>query len=142
MAYGSDGYAVRPPMRSPKCERTLEFERNRLISPSMSDVPTAYLEVQIDGQICQVPLAGDRTFRIGRSDKSNVVLNEDLVSRNHAMLQRSDRGRFYITDCGSRNGTLVNGARITAPVILRQGKRPKSNRPPMLISRCRSSRCW
>lgn len=87
----------------------------------MNDHSSAYLEVEIDGKLRQFPLSGDRILRIGRSDKSNVVLNEDLVSRNHAMLQRSDKGLFYITDCGSRNGTLVNGARVAAPVILRPG---------------------
>jgi len=37
------------------------------------------------------------------------------------MLQYSDGGLFYITDCGSRNGTLVNGARLATPMILRPG---------------------
>jgi adenylate cyclase len=87
----------------------------------MSNVPAAYLEVEIDGRVCQFPLAGDRILRIGRSDKNNVVLSEDPVSRNHAMLQCSDQGLFYITDCGSRNGTFVNGARAVAPVILCAG---------------------
>jgi adenylate cyclase len=89
----------------------------------MSDVPTAYLEVEVNGQVRQFPVAADRILRIGRSEKSNVVLNEDPVSRNHAMLQCSDRGKFYITDCGSRNGTFVNGARVAAPVILHPGDR-------------------
>jgi len=71
----------------------------------------------------QFPVAGDRILRIGRSEKSNVVLNEDPVSRNHAMLQCSDQGKFYITDCGSRNGTFVNGGRVAAPVVLHPGDR-------------------
>jgi adenylate cyclase len=87
----------------------------------MSDVPPAYLEVQIDGQVRQFPVEGDRILRIGRSETNNVVLNDDGVSRSHAMLQGSEQGLFYITDCGSRNGTFVNDARATAPVILRPG---------------------
>jgi adenylate cyclase len=89
----------------------------------MSDVPSAYLEVEVNGQMRQFPVAGDRILRIGRSEKSNVVLNEDPVSRNHAMLQCSDQGKFYITDCGSRNGTFVNGGRVAAPVVLHPGDR-------------------
>ncbi len=86
----------------------------------MSDVLSAiYLEAEIDGQVSRFPLSVDRTFRIGRSDKNNVVLSDDLASRHHAMLQRSDEGRFYITDLGSSNGTFVNGGRISAPVVLR-----------------------
>jgi adenylate cyclase len=87
----------------------------------MSDVPPAYLEVQIDGQVRQFPVEADRILRIGRSETNNVVLNEDGISRNHAMLQGSEQGLFYITDCGSRNGTFVNDARAAAPVILRPG---------------------
>jgi adenylate cyclase len=87
----------------------------------MSDVPSAYLEVEIDGQVRQFPLEGERILRIGRSETNNVVLNDDGISRNHAMLQGSERGLFYITDCGSRNGTFVNDSRAAAPVILRSG---------------------
>jgi adenylate cyclase len=87
----------------------------------MSDVPPTYLEVEIDGQVRQFPVEGDRIVRIGRSEGNNVVLNDEGVSRNHAMLQGSEQGLFYITDCGSRNGTFVNDTRAAAPVILRPG---------------------
>jgi class 3 adenylate cyclase len=87
----------------------------------MSDFPAAYLEVEIDGQPRQFPLSGDRILRIGRSDTNNVVLNDSSVSRNHAMLQASEEGLFYITDCGSINGTFVNETRAATPMILRSG---------------------
>ena len=90
----------------------------------MSDVSAiAYLEAEIDGELRQFPLTADRIFRIGRSDKNNVVLNDDLASRSHAMLQRSDEGRFYLSDLGSSNGTFINGARVCAPTTLRNGDR-------------------
>jgi len=85
----------------------------------MKDFPDTYLEAVIDGEVRLFPLEGDRILRIGRSDTNDVVLNDDRVSRNHAMLQGSEEGLFYITDCGSRNGTMVNELRATAPVILR-----------------------
>src|SRR5258708_22879343 len=88
----------------------------------MSDVLSAiFLEAEIDGQVSRFPLADDRTFRIGRSDKNNVVLADDLASRNHPMLQRSDEGKFYITDLGSTYGTFINARRNTAPAVLRHG---------------------
>src|SRR5262249_11457705 len=83
----------------------------------------AHLEAEIDGQVRRFSLGGDNIFRIGRSDKNNVILADDLASRNHAMLQRSEEGRFYITDLGSSNGTFVKGARISAPIILQPGDR-------------------
>src|SRR5580658_1942394 len=87
----------------------------------MKDFPDTYLEASIDGEVRVFPLEGDRILRIGRSDTNDVVLNDDLVSRNHAMLQGSEEGLFYITDCGSRNGTMVNDVRAAAPRILRPG---------------------
>lgn len=88
----------------------------------MSDVfPVAYLEAEIGGQKRRFPLSGEGVCRIGRSDKNDIVLIDDLASRNHAMLQRSSEGYFYISDLGSSNGTLVNGVRISVPVILQNG---------------------
>jgi adenylate cyclase len=90
----------------------------------MSNIlPTAYLDLEMRGQKKQYPLAGDRVCRIGRSDKNTIVLDDDLASRNHAMLQRSDDGSFYLTDLGSSNGTFINGARVSVPVILHAGDR-------------------
>jgi adenylate cyclase len=93
-----------------------------IIKDSMSEVfPVAYLEAEIEGQQRRFPLTGEGVCRIGRSDKNDIVLIDDLASRNHAMLQRSGEGCYYISDLGSSNGTLVNGARISVPVILRHG---------------------
>jgi adenylate cyclase len=89
----------------------------------MIEHSATYLEVEIDGRMRQLPLVGDGIFRIGRADTNDVPLNNDLVSRNHAMVQGSGFGLFYITDCGSRNGTFVNDGRATSPVILRPGDR-------------------
>src|SRR6266576_1294207 len=86
-------------------------------------LPAAYLEAEIRGEMRRFPLAGGNILKIGRSEKNHVVIADDLASRHHAMLQRSEEGQFYITDLGSSNGTLVNGKRISAPVILSPGDR-------------------
>ena len=50
-------------------------------------------------------------IRIGRDASSDIVLDTQLASRNHALLV--SRGEsFVMTDLGSSNGTFVNGARI------------------------------
>jgi len=79
----------------------------------------AFLEAKISGEIRRFPLENERAFRIGRSDKNDIVLSDDLASRSHAMLQQSGDGTVYLTDLGSSNGTFVNGVRVSAPVILR-----------------------
>lgn len=39
------------------------------------------------------------------------------------MIQRLEDGEFYLVDMGSRNGSFVNGRRLTAPWVLRDGDR-------------------
>ncbi|NKX53346.1 FHA domain-containing protein [Arthrobacter mobilis] len=57
---------------------------------------------------------------VGRGPDVSVRLDFDGVSRHHANLE-TYRGRTTLTDAGSRNGTWVNGTRITGPVLLSHG---------------------
>ncbi len=56
-----------------------------------------------------------RYFTIGRDLQSDIVLNDetDVVSRRHAILEVGRNGKYFITD-QSRNGTYVNGIRISS----------------------------
>jgi ABC transport system ATP-binding/permease protein len=54
--------------------------------------------------------------RIGRAPENDVVLDDLLVSRFHAILRRSDN-RWELVDSNSANGTYVNGNRISSAVI-------------------------
>lgn len=58
--------------------------------------------------------------RFGRSRRSTVHIDADPVSRHHCVLKRSGRG-FQIEDLESRNGTLVNGERISKVTLLASG---------------------
>ena len=49
---------------------------------------------------------------IGRDRSSGLVVDDSLVSRQHARVDFAD-GSWTIVDLNSRNGTLVNGVRIT-----------------------------
>lgn len=55
---------------------------------------------------------------LGRSGRSDVVLNYPTVSRQHAALIRSENGGWTLYDLGSKGGTTVNGkpVQISAPV--------------------------
>lgn len=51
---------------------------------------------------------------VGRdSSKSNMAILDTGISRQHCTIRCED-GKFEISDCGSANGTFVNGARIKA----------------------------
>ncbi|MBB2890064.1 ABC-type multidrug transport system ATPase subunit [Flexivirga oryzae] len=55
---------------------------------------------------------GGGAITIGRGLENQIVLDDLLVSRQHARLVPS-QGGFDVQDLGSRNGTYVNGQRVT-----------------------------
>ena len=48
---------------------------------------------------------------IGRSRKNNIRINDNLASRNHALVQKV-KNAYYIKDLDSTNGTYVNNKQI------------------------------
>lgn len=63
-------------------------------------------------------IAGERVI-VGRSRKSDIVLDDVTVSREHAEISRGGEG-FRVRDAGSLNGTYVNRVRVDS-VDLRDG---------------------
>jgi adenylate cyclase len=76
-----------------------------------------------DGDGQEIALTSGNVWRIGRTGENAIVLSDDSVSRNHAMIQRLEGGEYYLIDMGSRNGSFVNGQRLSAPVALCDGDR-------------------
>jgi len=64
------------------------------------------------------PLGDGQSWAIGRGDGCAVLLDSRSVSRLHALIQRKDGGDLALVDLGSRNGSFVNGARVSFPVAL------------------------
>jgi len=60
------------------------------------------------------------SWKIGRSRKSNIPLEDKQVSRNHALLFR-DGQRYYLVDLNSKNGTYLNGHKISDRIRLKTG---------------------
>ena len=54
---------------------------------------------------------------IGRSKRSDVVINIPTISRNHAVLIRYDDGSWTVSDAGSKSGVLVNGEQVQISVL-------------------------
>jgi adenylate cyclase len=69
----------------------------------------------------RVDLDEGYTWKVGRHEENDVVIPSDIVSRQHAMLQRAEDGTFYLIDMGSRNGSFVNGSRVSVPAALNDG---------------------
>ena len=64
----------------------------------------------------RVPLVG--RIRLGRDKANDIVLEDKLVSRRHAVIQKIGE-EYFLEDLGSTNGTLVNGKRVPARSYVR-----------------------
>jgi serine phosphatase RsbU (regulator of sigma subunit) len=64
-----------------------------------------------DGSKRRFPLDKERVT-IGRSRENDVFLPDQWLSRHHAEIRQKD-GSFFLVDLGSKNGTLLNGVRVT-----------------------------
>lgn len=62
------------------------------------------------------PLSAQIT--IGRDRKNQVVLDDNLVSREHALVQKIKEA-FFITDLNSTNGTFINEQKIDSGVYIK-----------------------
>jgi pSer/pThr/pTyr-binding forkhead associated (FHA) protein len=67
------------------------------------------LRIRHEGQIYQL---AQRQTLVGRSRRCTIVLNSRLASREHCVLERSGAALTLI-ELGSKNGTWVNGERVT-----------------------------
>jgi DNA-binding response OmpR family regulator len=62
----------------------------------------------------------EESISVGRAPDSDIVVDDRLASRRHACVYR-EHGQYVVSDCGSRNGTFLNGQRISEPHALRDG---------------------
>jgi diguanylate cyclase (GGDEF)-like protein/PAS domain S-box-containing protein len=91
--------------------------------PSMNPVAVYFptLVVHTVPQHTHIDLIEGKSWSMGRSLDSTVVMSDRWVSRNHAEIQLLDNGSYYLVDLGSGNGSFVNGQRVTMPVRLNDG---------------------
>jgi DNA-binding NtrC family response regulator len=69
---------------------------------------------------------------LGRDCGNHVVLEDEFASSRHARIERKAYG-FCFRDLRSRNGSLINGARVVE-AILRDGDRIRLGRTELLFS--------
>jgi adenylate cyclase len=81
-----------------------------------TEQPQAWIE-RADASI--VPILG--SCSLGRAANNQIVLRDEKVSRNHAVIHRQDDNEFWLVDLGSSNGTYLNGRRVAQPMQLTAG---------------------
>ncbi|NOG48843.1 MAG: FHA domain-containing protein [Chloroflexi bacterium] len=57
------------------------------------------------------PVSGDIVM-IGRGMRNHVIIDDNEVSRDHCRLSKVENG-YELCDLNSRNGTFVNGQRVS-----------------------------
>jgi pSer/pThr/pTyr-binding forkhead associated (FHA) protein len=62
----------------------------------------------------------DSEYTIGRAPDNAITISDGSVSSNHACIRRTDAG-FMLEDLQSRNGTFVNGEKLTEKRLLADG---------------------
>lgn len=67
-----------------------------------------------------VPADGGPVLNVGRAPTNDVVVHDRLVSLFHAMIWCRD-DQAWIRDIGSRNGTFVDGERVTEAMAVPDG---------------------
>ena len=117
---------------SPYSSSTGDHERRVLMGP--------YLIVGINSQRpfdrpLQVPI-GDaqrvsfsrgterivrRSTRTDGNPEGDVFIVDSKMSARHAFIARDERGHMWLWDCGSKNGTTLNGAQVAKPCQLFDG---------------------
>lgn len=109
------GAAAAPPQRTESLAR--ELVRGLL---GAGAAPTIEIERGPVPGIKRVLPPPEVTIVIGRGEEASwIVIDEDL-SRTHAEIHRGWDG-VTIRDLGSKNGTKIDGTRITTPTVLRDG---------------------
>jgi hypothetical protein len=71
-----------------------------------------------EGKAFETSLQRRNSVVIGRAPDCDVVIQDLKASRQHCRLTRNQDG-FLLEDLGSKNGTYVDGQKITEPVFLK-----------------------
>jgi pSer/pThr/pTyr-binding forkhead associated (FHA) protein len=97
-------------------ERAIERE---ILPMALGETGVARLVVFAGDRTWEIPLEDADLVTIGRTDESDVTLEQTKVSRQHAeVVRRGDA--WVLRDLGSTNGTWLRGERV-AEVLLEDG---------------------
>lgn len=92
--------------------KTIRADTRAPLAPQVSQRETACLTLLYGGPIgTEYPLTEAETV-IGRGRAANICIENQRVSRRHALVTIDEKGNAIIEDLGSSNGTSVNGVRI------------------------------
>ncbi|MDR3116648.1 MAG: FHA domain-containing protein [Bifidobacteriaceae bacterium] len=109
----------------PKTDATYTDELFALSSEEIDvisklELGTALLLEHKDGQIDARYLLNTPTTLIGRNESADILLDDNTISRKHALITRQDNN-WTLKDLASLNGTYINGNRIENEAKINSG---------------------
>ena len=84
-------------------------------APVKDDTPK--LIITLTGEAPREVRLTEKRALLGRSDLSDIVIRDQFVSNQHALLIR-DKNAVVLVDLKSRNGTFVNSRRVQSKILL------------------------
>ncbi|MCK5551551.1 MAG: FHA domain-containing protein [Deltaproteobacteria bacterium] len=92
------------------------FKSGQKSKDSLKKGPTGKLIVIFGDRLGKQYHLGRERMLIGRLGRSDILIDDSSVSREHAIIERRD-GRFVLEDLKSTNGTFVNGEFVDVYVL-------------------------
>ena len=75
------------------------------------------MKVQISGPAGNISkdlnALGKSIVTFGRQPGNDIIINSDIVSRNHGRIEKRADGNWYIVDTNSKNGIFSHGQKVT-----------------------------
>jgi TonB family protein len=73
-------------------------------------------------------------IKIGKLTSSHLQLEDESVSRMHAVIEVSQGGEVKVLDLGSTRGTFLNGQRVSKATVLRSGDEVRVGDVRLIVS--------
>lgn len=99
-------------------------EEGTVVLGNSSDVICAYMIAEGRKGLMDRIFIDKKEFVIGREQNADYRVEDGTVSKRHAKFTNNN-GIFYLEDLGARNGTTVDGERITTKIQLQDGNKIK-----------------
>ncbi|MGI8640346.1 MAG: FHA domain-containing protein [Pyrinomonadaceae bacterium] len=81
-----------------------------------------WLKFQDEDGTAKRVLVEQEKFIVGRHSENDLSISNEKLSREHLKIDRFDN-IFVVSDCGSSNGTTLNGENLTEPATLKNEDR-------------------
>jgi len=97
-------------------EDTVDLELNEIVGgkpPKQKVQQKCYLIIVYGDDVGKIYPLDKKTITIGRSDESDIQLADSSCSREHSIIEFYDNNKPVLKDLNSKNGTFVNGSKIT-----------------------------